>query len=570
MQMQWKITQPENTLVRKIQEHLDCHPITATVLANRGINTPEQADRFLYPRLDELPSPWELKGMRAATRRIYTALLNKEKILVFGDYDADGVTATALLVDFLTVSGARVDAHLPHRIDEGYGLQPKHINQLAAPANIKLIITVDCGSSSLEAITAAERFGIDVIVTDHHNIEKPPAACAVINPKLPDQPQSLSGLAGVGVAFYLAIALRMVLREKGWWNPQNIEPNLKTLCELVAIGTVADMAPLTGANRILVKAGLRQINTSPRPGLDALRQVCGIHAGPITSEDISFRLTPRINAAGRVAHANVALDLLNSTKTDQANVLAETLHQFNSRRQSIEREMFDSIVKRIESRPDLMDRKSLLMADPSWHEGVLGIVAAKLAVRYQRPTILLATSGDVGKGSGRSIPAINLFEAVSQCAAVLEKYGGHPQAAGLTVKTANIGKLQTAFENAVVQMSCSGDQLPHLAIDAEIRLDQITPQLLNELETIEPFGETNPAPLFLARNVRVASGAIVGKCHRRMTLLQSGHRGKPLDAIHFNLTPETPKANNFEQLAFRIQWNRYNGNKKIQLVVEGA
>ncbi len=570
MQMQWKITQPENTLVHQIQEHLDCHPITATVLANRGINTPEQADRFLYPRLDELPSPWELEGMRAATRRIYTALLNKEKILVFGDYDADGVTATALLVDFLAASGARVDAHLPHRIDEGYGLQPKHINQLAAPANIKLIITVDCGSSSHEAIAAAQRFGIDVIVTDHHSIDKPPPACAVINPKLPDQSQSLSGLAGVGVAFYLAIALRIVLREKGWWHPQNIEPNLKTLCELVAVGTVADMAPLAGANRILVKTGLRQINTSPRPGLSALRRVSGIHAGPITSEDISFRLTPRINAAGRVAHANVALDLLNSTKADQANDLAETLQQFNSRRQSIEREMYDSIVKRIDSRPDLMDRKSLLMADPGWHEGVLGIVAAKLAARYQRPTILLATSGDMGKGSGRSIPAINLFEAVSQCAAVIEKFGGHPQAAGLTVKTANIGKLQTAFENAVAQMSSCGDQSPHLAIDAEIRLDQITPQLLNELEAIEPFGETNPAPLFLARDVRVVSGAIVGKRHRRMTLLQTGHRGKPLAAIHFNLTPETPKANNFEQLVFRIQWNRYNGNKKIQLVVEGA
>jgi single-stranded-DNA-specific exonuclease len=413
MQMQWKISQPDDALVRQLQQHLKCHPITATVLANRGINSAEQADRFMQPRLEQLPSPMELKGMQAATQRILSALQHDEKILVFGDYDADGVTATALLVNFLKAAGARVSAHVPHRIDEGYGLQPMHINQLATPNDIRLIITVDCGSSGHQAVTAAQRFGVDVIVTDHHNIDTAPDACAVINPKLPGQPETLFDLAGVGVAFYLAIGLRMVLREQGWWQ-QRKEPNLKTLCDLVAIGSIADMVPLTGINRILVKAGLDQINTSPRPGLEALRKISGIHSGPLTSDDISYRLTPRINAAGRMAHAKVALELLNAPTADAASALADTLNQLNGRRQSIERDIFKRIAKQIESRPDLMAHKTLLLADPGWHEGVLGIVAARLAARFHRPVVLLTTKDDVGKGSGRSIPAIDLFSAISQ------------------------------------------------------------------------------------------------------------------------------------------------------------
>jgi single-stranded-DNA-specific exonuclease len=569
MQMQWKITQPDDALVRHLQQQLKCHPITATVLANRGMVSPEQAARFMQPKLDQLPSPGELKGMQAATQRIYSALQNNEKILVFGDYDADGVTATALLVNFLRAVGAQVVAHIPHRIDEGYGLQPMHINQLATPADIRLIITVDCGSSSHPAVAAAKRFGIDVIVTDHHNIDIAPEACAVINPKLPGQPEALSVLAGVGVAFYLVIALRTALREQGWWKEQK-EPNLKALCDLVAIGTIADMVPLTGVNRILVKAGLDQINTSARPGIVALRQVYGNGSGPITSEDISFRLTPRINAAGRMAHAGIALELLNATAADKAQSLAETLDQLNTRRQSIERDLFNRIVKQIENRPDLMAHKTLLLADPGWHEGVLGIVASRLAAQFHRPVILLATNNDVGKGSGRSVPAIDLFSAISQCADLLVKFGGHRQAAGLTVKTQNIGKLQAAFETAVAELASTPDTGPCLTIDAEIRLNQITPRLMNELAQIEPFGETNPAPLFMASDIRVVTGAIVGQRHRRMTLVQSGDGDRPIDAIQFNLTPDTPRAASFGQLAFRLQWNRYNDQKKVQLVVEGT
>ncbi len=569
MQMKWKISQPDPSLVQTIRDHLNCHPITARILANRNIVTPSQASVFFQPSLAALPSPMQMNGMAAAVRRIRTALECKEKILVFGDYDVDGVTATALLVHFLETAGADVSAHIPHRISEGYGLQPKHINQIAAPRHVGLIITVDCGSSSHEAVKAAGQFGIDVIITDHHNIEVPPDALAVINPKLPGESSDLACLAGVGVAFYLVIGLRMALREQGWWQAHP-EPNLKALLDLVALGTIADMVPLTGVNRVLAKTGLTQINTTARPGIEALRAVCNIRQGIIGSEDIAFRIAPRINAAGRIDHAAVAFRLLNSDSLSTARGIAETLNHLNQRRQSIEQQIFDQIVRQLEHRTDLLERNSLLLADEGWHQGVLGIVAAKLSARFHRPVVLVAVQDGVGKGSGRSIPELDLFTALSRCSHLLEKFGGHRLAAGLTVRTEHIRKLQTAFEEAVVQMIPDHGSPPELEIDSEIQFSQISDQLMDDLEHLEPFGMDNPSPVFIARNVHVTAAAIVGQRHRRMSLCQPMDDTPPMDAIHFNLSPDTPRAGSYEYLAFRLQWNRYKGAKRIQLVVENA
>ena len=567
MQMQWKILQPDPAKVQAIQEHLNCHAITATVLANRNIATPPQADQFLQPSLDALPDPMGLHGMESATVRILSAMQRREKILVFGDYDADGVTATALLSNFLQSAGADVTVHIPHRIDEGYGLQARHINQLAAPQKIGLIITVDNGSSSHAAVNAAKRFGIDVVITDHHNFETLPDAQAVINPKIAGQPQDLAGLAGVGVAFYLAIGLRMALRDAGWWN-KHPEPRLIDLCDLVAIGTIADMVPLTGANRILTKAGLKQINIDPRPGISSLCRVCHLHLGSISSEDIAFRMAPRINAAGRISHAARALKLLTTDKPERAQALAETLGHLNQKRQEIEREIFDGITRRMDSRDDLLKHKSILLADERWHSGVLGIVAAKLVARYHRPVVLLAVENGMGKGSGRSVPELDLFGALTQCESLLVQFGGHRLAAGLTVRSENIRELQSAFEASVRAMAAPLEQGPQLEIDSIIQFDQIGPRLLNELKDLEPFGSDNPPPIFAAREVHVASAAIVGKYHRRMSLWQTVDEGNRIEAIHFNLTPETPRADRFERLAFRLQWNQYRGKKRVQIVVE--
>jgi single-stranded-DNA-specific exonuclease len=567
MQMQWKILQPDQAKVRAIQQHLKCEPATAKVIANRDISTPAEADHFIRSNLGILPSPMGLHHMDLAAQRIVTALKQNEKILIFGDYDADGVTAATLLYTFLKSAGAAVTIHLPHRIEEGYGLQPKHINQLAAPRQISLIITVDCGASSHEAVTAAKRFGIDVIITDHHSFDTLPSALAVINPKKPNQPSGLAGLAGVGTAFYLAIGLRMVLRENGWWD-QSKEPKLIELCDLVAIGTIADMVPLTGANRILTKAGLKQINKHARPGIEALCRACNIQAEMLTSEDIAYRLAPRINAAGRVSHPLSAFELLNAGTEKQAQESADMLCQLNQRRQDIERHIFDAITNRVDHRQDLLQRKTLLLADERWHPGVLGIVAAKLTARYQRPVILLAVNNGMGKGSGRSIAAVDLFEALGQCAPLLDQFGGHHFAAGLSVRADNIRKLQRRFEEVVTGLMDSQTEPPCLEIDSEIAFDHITPKLLDELKRLEPYGSQNPAPIFSAQKVHVASAVMVGKHHRRMTLLQRTHGGPSIDAIQFNLTPETPRADRFDRLAFRLQWNQYRGKKRIQIVVE--
>lgn len=567
MQMQWKILQPDPSKVQEIQAHLHCHPVTAKVLANRNISTPPQADHFIRPTWDTLPSPMGLQGVEAASERIFKALRNNEKILVFGDYDVDGVTATAVLVQFLKSAGADVLAHIPHRTEEGYGLQVQHINQLAVPHKVSLIVTVDCGSSSHAAVSAATRFGIDVIVTDHHNFDTLPDALAVINPKSAEPSCELFALAGVGVVFYLVIGLRMLLRENGWWH-ERPEPRLIDLCDLVALGTIADMVPLTGVNRVLTKAGIRQINCSPRPGIEALCRACRVDPQMLSSEDIAFRLAPRINAAGRMAHARVAFDLLNAQISETARPPADTLSQLNQRRQQIERQIFDAIVRRLEGRDDILQRKSILLADEQWHPGVLGIVAAKLASRYHRPVVLLTIQNGVGKGSGRSIPQLNIFKALSRCEHLLDQFGGHRLAAGLTVRTENIRRLQSAFEAAVNDLMPASQEGPCLEIDTEIQFDEINPQLMAELNSMEPFGTDNPSPIFAAREVFVDSAAMVGNLHRRMSLWQTSNSGGPIDAIQFNLAPDTPRADRFERLAFRLQWNRYRGTKRIQIIVE--
>lgn len=569
MQTQWTLLNPDGDLVQAIQQQLKCHPITAAVLANRDIPSARDATAFLRPDLGDLPAPSLLAGVADAVARICDAVRRKEKILVLGDYDADGVTATAVLYHFLQAAGADVICHLPHRIQEGYGLQPMHIMQLAVPRRVGLIVTVDCGSSSADAIAAAKRFHIDVVVTDHHNTDGDlPDACAFINPKRDAHPGPLNDLAGVGVAFYLAIALRTALRDQGWWS-QRPEPNLKAYCDLVAIGTVADMVSLKGVNRLLTRIGLEQINTDPRPGIQALIIAAGIRQQQITADDIAFRLAPRINAAGRIAHAHIAFDLLNATNTDTAQPLARDLDALNQRRQQMENKILEEITGRLESRPaTTADKKTLLVAGNDWHEGVLGIVAAKLVNRYFRPVVVLSARDGLAKGSGRSIPQVDIHSALACCGHLLDRFGGHRLAAGLSVKTENIGALQKAFETAVAEQQPTTLHIPELRIDSLIELDQICPQLLDELENLAPFGTDNPSPLFMARDVRVTTAGIVGQRHRRMVLCQPNQCTPPIGAMHFNITPDTPRAQSFERLAFRLQWNRYRGNKEIQMIVE--
>lgn len=521
--------------------------------------------------LSAIRPPFSLQDMDAAVRRLHHAIVQKEHILIFGDYDVDGVTATTLVAGFLKDVGAHVSHYIPHRRREGYGFQTRHVAEVAAPRRIDLIVTVDCGATSHDAIDAARAAGIDVIVTDHHTMPPtPPRAVAVVNPRRADCGAGLDDLAGVGVAFYLIIALRTYLRDQGFWNAVP-EPNLKQFCDLVALGTVADVVPLTAENRIFSRTGLELMGTGGRPGVSALLSVAGVGNRRVSATDIAFRLGPRINAAGRMDHAQVALELMTAEDPDQALAIAQELDRLNGERQAVEQRILDEAFNHLRLHPHLLKRRSLVLASENWHEGVLGIAASKVVKRHHRPVILIGTGGDAGIGSGRSIPGIDLHKVLTACSDDLERFGGHAMAAGLTIQPDKIAAFQNHFEEAVQYMSKEAAFAPVLTIDAELDFADITDALLDELESLNPYGEGNPEPLFMARNVRVRFSKIVGGCHRRMTLgPESNPACRPVNAIQFNIDPDAPLPNRFDKLAFKAGWNHYNGNRTPQVMVEAA
>ncbi|RPH52219.1 MAG: single-stranded-DNA-specific exonuclease RecJ [Desulfobacteraceae bacterium] len=569
MKRKWRILNPDKKLVENISKAVNCSPLIASLLVNRGIFSPKDAHDFLNISIDNIRHPFSMKDMDTAVNRIYKAIKYHEKILVFGDYDVDGVTSTALLMEFLRHTGADASYYIPHRTKEGYGLQKSHITGVAVPGRINLIITVDCGSSSHEAVKAALDAGIDTVITDHHMVpEKLPEAVAIINPKRSDCNSGFYDLAGVGVAFSLVICLRKYLRDRHFWE-SHPEPNLKNLCDLIALGTVADMVPLKGENRIFTKTGLDLINSGSRIGISALIKETGSNKYPFDSEDIAFRLAPRINALGRIDHAKEAVELLLSDDPGAAGKIARQMNMMNAKRQNIEKMIVKDILEYIDNNPDTLRHGSIVLSRQSWHEGVLGIVASKIVERFCCPVIIFAEKDGFAKGSGRSIPSFNLYEGLKSCSKVLEGFGGHSMAAGLSIKTENLGLFKNEFENQVMKMSLPEDSLTFISIDHEIGFNDIDANLVDEIEALKPFGAGNPEPVFLARNVTVVSSEIVGENHRRMILSQSfGLEDKIYNAIHFNFDQDLEENMHFEEMAFRLRWNRWNGNKSIQLVIE--
>jgi len=569
MKEHWQIHQPDPDVVDKMSRDLGYHPITAAVLVNREISTLSDAQDFLNTSLNNLRPPFSLRDMEAAVNRIHKAIISNEKILIFGDYDVDGVTSVVILLNFLRYAGADVSYYIPHRIAEGYSIQPGHITQYVRPNQFDLIITADCGAGSHQAVEAANRFNIDVIVTDHHNIsEDIPPALAVINPKRHDCHAGLQNLAGVGVAFFLLICLRTRLREMGFWDKRP-EPNLKEYCDLVALGTVADMVPLIEENRILSKTGLELINTGHRPGLTALLEASAIRNQTLSAEDIAFRLAPRLNAAGRMDHAARAVDLLIAEDIDAANKTAHTLNLLNRKRQDLEKGILADIERFIAKNSSLLRLRSLVLYQQGWHAGVLGIVASRMMRTYHRPVVLISLQDGMGKGSARSVEGLNIYDALAACGPFLEGFGGHAMAAGLQIREENIADFQNAFESEIQRTSSPETLVPAIQIDSELEVGAISDDLLNELELLMPFGVGNPEPLFLARDVKVVSSKIVGQNHRRMVLSQtSGYATATIAAIHFNVNDDDAKKFHFDQMVFRLHWNRWNGKKTAQIVVE--
>jgi single-stranded-DNA-specific exonuclease len=538
-------------------------PLTIQILQNRGITNPDQAKGFFAPSLADLPDPFLMKDMRPAALRIIEAIRRREKITLFGDYDVDGTTATALLLLFLQEAGAKVDFYLPHRLKEGYGLNLQAMERIKSEGT-KLLVTADCGVSNLTEIRWAKENALEVIITDHHEIpEVLPPALAILNPKQKDCPYPFKGLAGVGVAFNLVVALRSLLRKEGTWDHTAI-PNLKDYLDLVALGTVSDVVPLTGVNRIIAKHGLRQLSRSQRPGIVALKEISGLGDMPVDTPAIHFRFAPRINAAGRLGDAESVVRLFVSRDPIEARKIAEHLNQLNAQRQRIEETILAEAREMIQRSEELQDRKTIVLSSPGWHPGVIGIVASRLIEEFHRPTILIAIRGEMGKGSGRSIDSFSLYQALKACEPWLERFGGHEQAVGLAISAAAIPDFSRAFEEAAGITLTPEKLTPSLKVDTLASLEQMDESFLAELESLAPFGLGNPEPVVGLEDLKVVNSKTVGKNHLRLRV-QEGQFTR--DAIGFRMGLLHPLTRKRIKMAFSPQINLFQGRKSLQLKI---
>ena len=557
----WTIRETRHDLGRALASCLNISPLVAQVLINRGIETPEAAQSFLFSRLTDLHSPLLMKDMGRATERIAAAIANKEKICICGDYDVDGITATTVVLLFLESAGAQVAFHIPSRLTEGYGMSIATVKKLHADG-ISLIITVDCGVSAFDEVACARSHGIDVIVTDHHEPpDQLPEAYAIINPKQLDCPFPFKGLAGVGVAFNLVMALRTKLRDSRLWQNSQ-EPNLKQYLDLVALGTIADMVPMLDENRIFVRNGLEIIAQGCRPGIKALKNLCGIPDGPVAANMIGFRLAPRLNAAGRMAEAELSVQLLRTVSDDEAITMARKIDEENTRRQQRERSILTEARNMVKQHDELPD--SLILSSPGWHPGVIGLCASRLSEEFSRPAILFAVDEKSGecKGSARTVKGFDLYGAIKQCSSMLKAFGGHRDAAGLTVHLDKMPMFMKAFNAIVREQFAVGDFSPMLAIDAEIPLGELSHTMLEQIQSLEPFGTGNAEPVFSSRDIKSYSSMVVGKGHLKMKIKEDG---QSFDAIGFNMGDRYSLSDGAIRLAFVPQFNLYNGQKLVQL-----
>ncbi len=562
MRKNWKIAEADDTAIRALERDLGILPTTARLLINRGLVSAIDAASFLRPDLSTLHDPMLLKGMDAAVERLMRAIRDGERIVVYGDYDVDGTTGAALVVLFLREIGADPVCYIPERLTEGYGLNTNAIRSLADDG-ARLLITVDCGSSDRTEVEFASTLGVDVIITDHHEVppDGPPPALAVVNPKQEGCAFPFKGLAGVGVAFNLVMAARMALRSEGWFTVE--VPNLKRYLDLVAIGTVADMVPLVGENRILVSYGLKEIAAGARPGVRALMDVAGLGPGPVKASDVGFKIAPRINAAGRVARARVAFDLLTSTDGARAQALAKKLDAENSARQKVEARILDEAVEMVEDGAGDGDRAIVLYSE-GWHSGVIGIVASRLVERYSKPVVMIAVDGEKGKGSARGVRAFDMVEGLRDSGHLLERFGGHKAAAGLTISLENIEEFKREFTRYANEVLTDEDLVPELSLDAVVTLGDVTGRLVTEIEGLAPFGCSNREPLLCIEDADIRAARVVGSNHLQLDLLQNGSKRS---AIAFGLGRLHPIGGPGYSVAFSPYMDEWNGTRRLKLKV---
>lgn len=543
--------------------------LAASVLAVRDFSTADQAGKFLSPSLSDLPDPNLIAGMEAAAARLARAVEAGETVWVYTDYDVDGVSCAALFLDFFKQNNTPCQVRLPRRDREGYGLHSEPLREIAA-RGATLVVTADCGITSVEEARLARELGIDLVITDHHTPGPTlPDAAAVVNPKLPGSEYPDASIAGVGVAWNLAAAVRRKLRESGRYTKFQ-EPDLRGLLDFVALGTVADVVPLKDVNRIFVVHGLKQLNSFPRPGITALGKVAGLK-GDIKAGHIGFQLGPRLNAAGRMTDPLDALALLSSGDPSEALKKANFLDELNGRRREEELSILNQCLARIEKENWHPGRWSLVVESNDWHKGVVGIVASRLAERCHRPAIVLTVEGGEAKGSARSIAGLDIHSALAECAELLTRFGGHASAAGLSLETDMIPKFREALESAVHSRLREEDLIPRLSLDAEARFSELSPDAVRELAMFEPFGFGNPSPLFLTKNATVLDVKIIGSQAQHMKLRVES-MGLRMDVVAWRKAESLGylRAGMNVDLAYCPQINEWGGRENVQLVLEGV
>src|SRR5262245_5585250 len=544
---------------------LNVSPIVAGLLVSRGYADRAAAEIFLKPSLEHLHDPWLMKGMAEATQRLLHAIDNHEPVLIYGDYDVDGTTGTAVLLRALRMLGATAGYHVPHRFTEGYGIQQPALEK-AASEGYKLVVSVDCGIRAHEPLLWAGSNGLDIIITDHHlpdEDEGAPPALAVLNPNQHGCDYPDKNLAGVGVAFKLVHAL---FRERG---RESVVPGF---LKMVAIGTVADVAKLVGENRAIVALGLSDLPRAVNHGLRALIDIAGCaDDGEMTAYDLGFRIGPRINAAGRMDAARAVVELFEANEKEEARRLAEHLDRRNRERMEAQREIFNRAIEEFENGPDRATQTHVaVIAGDGWHRGVIGLAASKIAERLNRPCVVISLDGDIGHGSARSIEAYHLFDGLTSCRDLLDKFGGHSHAAGLSIHRDRIADLRRRLNEHAASCCTEADLAPAVSIDAELPAKDLGFQLSQDLRALEPFGAGNPRPIFMTRGFRVLSEPQIIK-EQHLKLRVAGSDNRPMEAIWWRGVEEVdrpPEMHARIDLAYEFEANRWQGDIKLQLNVK--
>ena len=549
----WQIYETDSQKVQELIDKYNLNLLLATILVNRNILETENLDKFLKPTRNDFHDPFLMPDMEIAVERILKAIENKEKIIIYGDYDADGITSITVLKSFFKDIGVDVSSYIPNRLEEGYGLNKPAVKKIVDD-KYELMITVDCGISAIEEIDYANSLGIETIVTDHHEVgEKLPNALAIVDAKRKDNMYPCRDLAGVGVVFKLiqALSIKLNLKEESY---------LKYL-DIVCIGTISDIVPLVDENRVIAKLGLMLVNQTKNLGLKSLLMSSGYKK--IDSTTISFGVAPRINACGRMGHAEEALKLFLSNNINEVQELTKKLNDYNVKRQDIEKRIYEEAVKQIEER-NLNKNNTIIVAGENWHHGVIGIVASKITEMYFKPSILLCNEGDESKGSGRSIPGFDLHDALMKCLDHIEKFGGHSMAIGITIKKSELEQFSQSLEN-VAKEEHTEEIVPIVQIDAKISLSDINKEMVESLNQLEPFGEGNKMPIFVIKNLKIDSiRALTEGKHLKLTLREGNNM---VNAIGFNMgsLAEEYKIGDKIDVAGMLEINSFNGVDSVQI-----